>query len=332
VSLLSFPRLVIGGVVIDPPLVLAPMAGICDRYFRLTIRRLGGVGLVSMEFISSEAVTRGVKPILDKLVFSDKERPLAIQIYGRDPKRMAACAARVEELGADICDINMGCPANKVLKGCAGAALMGDLSLAAKIIEACRRRLTIPLTVKCRLGLGRGPVPVNFLELGQLCARLGVDALTLHGRTARQMYTGRADWDVIRRLKESVTIPVIGNGDVNSASDALEMFRSTGCDGVMIGRAALKDPWIFRRTASRLAGEPPGEVTLAERRDFMLAYFRWIIRDEDPRSALHKIRSFTGRYTKGLPGSRKLREAIGRLDEPRLFLAAIEEHFRDLGA
>jgi nifR3 family TIM-barrel protein len=316
----------IGGVRIDPPLVLAPMAGICDRHFRLLIRRIGGVGLVSMEFISSEAVTRGVRPELEKLRFDDEERPLAVQIYGRDPARMAECAAVVNELKPDICDINMGCPANKVLKGCAGAALMGDLGRAAGIIEACRRQLDIPLTVKFRLGLGRGEQPVNFLELGRICEDLGVDAVALHGRTARQMYTGRADWGQIRRLKESLRIPVLGNGDVRTPEDAVSMLDKTGCDGVMIGRAVLTDPWIFRKTAALLAGSPAAEPAVEERRDLILQHFRWIVRDFDDRTALHKLRTFTGRYTHGIPGGRKLRQSISRLSEPGEFVTAIEQH------
>lgn len=320
----------IGGCTVDPPLVLAPMAGICDLHYRLMMRRVGGVGLVSMEFISSEAVTRGIDAILRKMAFDQEERPLAIQIYGRDPVRMADCAALVNEMRPDICDINMGCPANKVLQGCAGAALMGDLKRAAAIIEACRRRLDIPLTVKFRLGLGRGEDPVNFLELGRICEDLGVAAVTLHGRTAKQMFSGQADWDQVRRLKESVAIPVIGNGDVKTPGDAVEMLRRTGCDAVMIGRAALTDPWIFRRTAALLAGGDAPPATLEERREVILTHFGWIARDLDPREALHKLRTFTGWYTHGVPGGRTLRQRIGQLNEPRMFLEAIEEHFAGL--
>ncbi|UCF66605.1 MAG: tRNA dihydrouridine synthase DusB [Acidobacteriota bacterium] len=322
--------LMIGRLCIDPPLALAPMAGICDRHFRLLVRRVGGVGLVSMEFISSEAITRGVRPELDKLAFSDEERPLAIQIYGRDAQRMADCAAIVDELGADVCDINMGCPANKVLKGCAGASLMGDLDRARRIIEACRRQLTIPLTVKFRLGLGRGAQPVNYLELGKICEDLGVDAVTLHGRTAKQMYTGRADWEQSRWLKQSLRIPVIGNGDVASPHDAVRMLQQTGCDGVMIGRGVLADPWIFRRTASLLAGSPPDPPTLGERLDLIRTHFRWIVREYDQRTALHKLRTFTGKYTRGLPNGRRLRHQIGTLDRADQFLPALERHFDEL--
>ena len=324
------PRLNIGDVELSAPLVLAPMAGICDRHFRLLIRRVGGVGLVSMEFISSEAVTRGVKPILEKMVFHDEERPLAIQIYGRDPERMADCASIVEELRPEVCDINMGCPANKILKGCAGAALMGDLRRAERIIEACRRRLTRPLTVKFRLGLGRGADPVNYLELGRICQDLGVAAVTLHARTAKQMYSGRAEWNEIRRLKQILDIPVIGNGDVTTAGDAVEMLRATGCDGVMVGRGVLQDPWLFRRIAARLRGEPEPVVTLAERRELTLTHFRWLAEQEEHRVAMHKMRTFAGRYTRGLEGGRRLRERIGSIATPGEFIAAIEEHYDHL--
>src|SRR5262245_21942199 len=198
-----------GDVPVDPPLVLAPMAGITDRAYRGIIRGIGGAGLVSMEFISSESLTRGVEATLNKLAFEREERPLAIQIYGSDPARMSDAAAIVEAIGADVCDVNMGCPANKILKGCAGAALMGDLDHARAIVRAVRSRVRIPLTVKFRLGLdGRG---ANWVDLGRICEGEGVTAVTLHGRTARQGFSGRADWDGIARLKDSLRIPVVGN-------------------------------------------------------------------------------------------------------------------------
>ncbi|HTO76527.1 MAG TPA: tRNA dihydrouridine synthase DusB [Thermoanaerobaculia bacterium] len=318
-----------GTVPIDPPLVLAPMAGITDHVYRLMLRQIGGVGLVTMEFISSEAITRGNARQRRKLLFSEAERPLSIQIYGSDPDRMAAAAEIVEALGPDVCDINMGCPANKVLKGCAGAALMGDLDLARRIIRAVRSKLSIPLTVKFRLGLDESRK--NFLELGRICEGEGVAAVAMHGRTARQMYTGRADWTRIAELKGTLAIPVIGNGDVETADDAVEMFRQTGCDAVMCGRATMKNPWIFRQIADRLAGRPPREATLAERRDLMLAHFSAIERTAfDPREALHKLRTMTGWYTHGLPNGRALRVRISTLATPADFRDAVEEFFGGL--
>jgi len=323
------PMLRFGTVPLDPPLVLAPMAGITDHVYRLMLRQIGGVGLVTMEFISSEAITRGNARQMRKLLFSEEERPLSIQIYGSDPGRMAAAAEIVEALGPDVCDINMGCPANKVLKGCAGAALMGDLDLARRIIRAVRSKLSIPLTVKFRLGLDESRK--NFLELGRICEGEGVAAVAMHGRTARQMYTGRADWSRVAELKRALAIPVIGNGDVETADDAVEMFRQTGCDAVMCGRATMKNPWIFRQIADRLAGRPPREATLAERCDLMLAHFSAIERTAfDPREALHKLRTMTGWYTHGLPNGRALRVRISSLETPVDFRGAVTAFFGDL--
>ncbi len=319
----------LGSFQIHPPLILAPMAGITDHAYRLMLRRIGGVGLVTMEFISSEAVSRGNARQLRKMFFSEEERPISIQIYGSDPERMAAAADIVEELAPDACDINMGCPANKVLKGCAGAALMGDPELARAIVRKVRSRLSIPLTVKFRLGLDDSRK--NFLELGRICEGEGAAAVAMHGRTARQMYTGRADWDPIAELKSALSIPVVGNGDIETAADAIEMFERTGCDAVMCGRATMKNPWIFRQISDHLAGRPAREAALEERRDLMLGHFGEIERlAAEPREALHKLRTMTGWYTHGLPNGRALRVRISELKTPSDFRAAVEDFFANL--
>lgn len=324
------PAAALGSVRIDPPLVLAPMAGVTDRDFRLIVRRIGGVGLVTMEFIASRALVRGVAKTLDLMHFVDEERPISIQIYGSDPDTMAEAARRVEAMGADVCDINMGCPANKILKGCSGCALMADLELAERIVTAARRAISIPLTVKFRLGLDDSRR--NFLELGRICEANGVDAVALHARTARQMFSGeaRAQWPEIARLKETLSIPVIGNGDVRGPEDVVEMLATTGCDAVMIGRAATKNPWIFRQCADRLAGREPQAASLAARRDLMLDHFGRVAAREDSRYALHKLRKFTGWYTHGVPHGRELRQRINELPDVPTFLAAIEEFFAEL--
>ncbi len=318
----------LGPVAVDPPLFLAPMAGVTDRDFRLIVRRIGGVGVVAMEFISSKAIVHGNKKTRELMFFSDEERPLAIQIYGSDAATMAEAARVVEELGADVCDINMGCPANKVLKGCAGAALMGDLDLARRIVRDVRRAITIPLTVKFRLGLDDGRR--NYLELGRVCEAEGAAAVAMHARTARQMFDGEADWSHLARLKATLGVPVIGNGDVREPEDALRMLAETGCDGVMIGRGATRNPWLFRQIAARLSGGRITEPTLADRRELILSHFRMVAAREPSTYALHKLRKFTGWYTHGLPHGRQLRQAINQLPDVPSFLAAVEQFFDGL--
>ncbi len=215
-----------------------------------------------------------------------------------------------------------------MLKGCAGAALMGDLGLAERMIAAVRRRLTIPLTVKFRVGLD--DKRRNYLELGRICEANGVAAVAMHGRTAKQMFRGEADWSAIARLKEALSIPVIGNGDVREPDDALEMMRQTGCDGVMIARAATKNPWIFRQIAARMAGDRVPEPTLEDRRRLILGHFRLVAEREPSKLALHKLRKFTGWYTHGLPHGRRLRQRINQLPDVQSFLAAVESFFDEI--
>jgi len=304
------------------------MAGITDMTYRLLLRRIGGVGLVTMEFVSSEGLTRGARRTERLLRHDPEERPLSIQIYGADAERMQVAAARVEEMQVEVCDINMGCPANTVLKGCAGAGLMKDLGKAKAIIAACKKALpTTPLTVKFRLGLT--DQTVNYLELGRICEGEGAAAVALHARTAKQMYTGRADWSRIARLKETVKIPVVGNGDIQAPEDVLRMFQETGCDAVMCGRATMKNPWIFKQAAALLAGGSYTQATLQERRDIILQHFQLIrVDDADlPKVMMSKLRTFTGWYTHGIPNGSELRRRIASLDSPQAFLDAVEEFF-----
>ncbi len=318
----------LGPISVDPPLVLAPMAGVTDRDFRLLIRRIGGVGVVTMEFISSKAIVQGNAKTRELMHFADEERPLSIQIYGSDVETMVEAARIVDELGPDLCDINMGCPANKVLKGCAGAALMGDLALAERMIREVKKALTIPLTVKFRLGMR--DTEKSYLELGRICEANGVAAVAMHARTAKQGFSGTADWSEIARLKETLSIPVLGNGDVRTVDDALRMLRETGCDGIMIGRGATKNPWIFGQIAAALAGREFPEPATRDRRDLILDHFRMVAEREPSKYALHKLRKFTGWYTHGLPHGAKLRRRINQLPDVPAFLTAVEEFFEEL--
>ncbi|HEX6203034.1 MAG TPA: tRNA dihydrouridine synthase DusB [Thermoanaerobaculia bacterium] len=319
----------LGPLAVDPPLFLAPMAGVTDRDFRLIVRRIGGVGVVAMEFVSATMLLQGDRRLEPVMRFCDEERPLAIQVYGGDAASMAEAARIVEAIGADLVDVNMGCPANKVLRGCAGAALMGDLALARDVVRRVVRAVSIPVTVKFRLGLDERRR--NHLELGRICEGEGAAAVALHGRTARQMFTGRADWSEIARLKAALAIPVIGNGDVTTAADALAMLAETGCDGVMIGRGATRNPWIFRQIAARRSGGRVPEPTLDDRRRLILDHFTTVIERDPPTHALHKLRAFTNHYSRGLPEGQRLRRQIATLRGPDDFLAAVERHFTEIG-
>src|SRR6266852_3805923 len=240
----------IGGVRIDPPLALAPMAEVTDTYYRSLIKELGGVGLVVSEFISAEGLTRNNDRTHQMLAFSEAERPVAIQIYGGDPDRMDDAAAIVEEQGVDIVDINMGCPVKKVVRSGAGSGMLRDFDKAAFVVEKIFRRVKIPVTVKVRKGWESDDV----LPLLERFESIGVAAIAIHGRTRAESYTGASDWKYIAHVKSELNIPVWGNGDVKVAADARRMLEQTGVDGVMIGRAALHNPFIFRDIVSGCEG------------------------------------------------------------------------------
>jgi tRNA-dihydrouridine synthase B len=294
------------------------------------VRRIGGVGMVGMEFLPAKGLVAGEKRALRLLHFCEEERPLSMQIYGSSAETLARAARIVAELGPDACDINMGCPANHVLSGCSGAALMGDLDEARRIVAAVRREIAVPLTVKFRLGLDEKRC--NYLELGHICEGEGADGVILHARTARQMFRGDAGWEHIARLKAALGIPVIGNGDVRTADDAVRMLAATGCDAVMIGRGATRNPWIFRQAAARLSGGALPEPTLDERSRMVLEHFRTILAREPEGHALHKLRTFTGVYSHGLPEGQRLRRQISALPDAPALLGAVERFFADLGA
>ena len=304
------------------------MAGVTDRDFRLIVRRIGGVGIVTMEFLSSRGLTEGEKRVKNLMHFEEEERPLSIQIYGSKADTMAEAARIVEAHGADLCDINMGCPANKVLKGCAGAALMGDLRLAEDIISQVRKAISIPLTVKFRLGLDDRRR--NFIELGRICEANGVDAIAMHGRTAKQGFRGEASWREIGELKEAVSIPVLGNGDIKQPEDAVRMLRQTGCDGVLIGRGATRDPWIFRQVMALLSNGRMTQPTWDDRRNLILDHFQTVIARDNPTLTRFKLATFTNWYSKGLPDGLSLRRQIQGLETPEDFLTALNRFFDQL--
>lgn len=302
----DFHPFAIGNVPIDPPLALAPMAEVTDMYYRSLVKELGGVGLVVSEFVSSEGLTRNNKRSKQMLAFSENERPVAIQIYGGDPDRMDDAAAMVEAEGVDIVDVNMGCPVKKIVNSGAGSALLKDFDRAARVVEKICRRVKIPVTVKVRKGWESDDV----IPLLRRFEEIGVASIAIHGRTRQESYTGASDWGYIRAVKSELRIPVFGNGDVKTPEDALRMFRQTGCDGVMIGRAALHNPFIFRDIVAYVAGEAPSDE-IDRRIEAMLRYLSRIDGAPQPdKWKMHKARTVLGWFSKGIAHGKDIRVGL----------------------
>ena len=302
----EFNSFSIGSVRVTPPLALAPMAEVTDTYYRSLIKELGGVGLVVSEFVSSEGLTRKNKRSHEMLRFQENERPVAIQIYGGDPDRMDDAAAIVEQQGVDIVDINMGCPVKKIVNSGAGSAMLKDFDKAARTVEKIVRRVKIPVTVKVRKGWESDDV----LPLLKRFEEIGVSAIAIHGRTRNEAYTGASDWNYIAHVKSELGIPLFGNGDVKTPEDAVRMFRQTKCDGVMIGRAALHNPFIFRDINAYIAGAVV--VDESERRiEAMRRYLGKIDRaPQIDKWKLHKARTVIGWFSRGIPHGKDLRQGL----------------------
>src|ERR1700674_5626373 len=254
IPMLALRPLKIGAIEALPPLALAPMAGVTNALFRKLFKPFG-LGLTVSEFVSAQSLVRMNARTLEMIDVYAEERPTAVQLHGSDPDVMARAARFVEECGADIVDINFGCPAPKIVKGGDGAAILRDPDLAVKICEAVRKAVTrVPVTVKMRLGWESDNF--TFVEIARRAEAVGIEAFTLHGRYGKQFYKGSADWAHIARLKEVLTVPEIGNGDVSSAADAVRRLRETGVDAIMVGRASLGNPWLLREIAAAMRGDP----------------------------------------------------------------------------
>ncbi|UCC24822.1 MAG: tRNA dihydrouridine synthase DusB [Gemmatimonadales bacterium] len=292
------------------PLYLAPQAGVSESPFRRLCREFGA-DVVVTEFVSAEGIVRGNQRTLDYLRFDDEERPIGIQIFGADPAAMSEAAAFVTDTFApDFVDINFGCPVKKVVKRNGGSGCLRDLDLVGRIIRACVRATSLPVTAKIRSGFDeatRDPVAI-----GLRCQEAGATVLTLHPRTRADMYSGNARWDEIAAVKEALDIPVIGNGDVRSGGDARRMRDETGCDGIMIARGSHGDPWIFKEARAALAGEPlPDSPSVEERFQICIQHARNAVAFEhDPQKAMREFRKHLGWYTKGLPGGKHLRQEL----------------------
>jgi tRNA-dihydrouridine synthase B len=315
----------IGPVEVASPVILAPMTAVTDLPFRRAVKRYGA-GLTVSEMIASQAMIRETRQSLQKSLWDPSEEPVSMQLAGCEPHVMAEAAKLNEQRGAAIIDINMGCPVRKVVNGWAGSALMRDLKGAAAIIEATVKAVKVPVTLKTRMGWDHNSL--NAPELARIAQDLGVQMITIHGRTRCQMYKGEADWAFVRKVKDAVSVPVIVNGDINTLEDSREALRQSGADGVMIGRGAYGRPWFLAQAMAELtgAGRRP-DPSLDEQLETMLQQYEEMLELYGTHTGVNLARKHIGWYTKGLPGSAELRNTLNQQDDPATVVRMLREFY-----
>ncbi len=340
----------IGSVILDSPFVVAPMAGMTDTAFRRLVKRHGGCGLVVTEMVSSEGLVRGIDRTLEYAEYTEEERPVSIQVFGGDPQKMADAAQIVEGMGADIVDVNMGCPVPKIAKHNAGCRLMRKPAHAASVVEAMTSAVKIPVTVKMRAGWNDRER--NAPELARRAQDAGAAAVAIHGRTAEQSYKGTADWKLVQQVAENLDIPVLGSGDCVEPEQAIERL-AMGASGVLVGRGVLRNPWILAQAADIAAGRRPRPVTPRDRARFLLDYIDLLLgeySDEargfrhtapgivaEPMAAtrrqrwvVNKIRALASWYSKGHEGGSHFRTRVNQAESVAAVRAIVREHFSDV--
>jgi len=327
----TLPSYRVGPVSVAPGLVLAPMSGVTDSPFRRLVKRCSGdaVGLVVSEFIQIEMLTRGNLRTAIRMAFDASERPVGIQLYGADPEMMAEAAKMVEDVGADLVDINCGCPAPKVCKRGGGAGLLRDLPNLGNILDAVVRAVSIPVTLKIRNGWSEDSK--NAPETLRVAEDAGAKAIAVHGRTRMQLYTGDADWGVVAELKRLASIPVLGSGDILAAEDARRRFAETGCDRVLVGRGAITNPWIFRQIADGFAGRAVFVPTWRDTLDALATYLDLLRQTYPEKVSPARMRMMLARLLKGFVADPDLRVRCLRLDSPDAMLAMVEAAARAHG-
>ena len=320
-------KLKIGNVELDNNIFLAPMAGITDKAFRIICKEQGA-GLVCTEMVSAKGLYYDDGKTNLLLDTKGEKRPISMQIFGSDIETMAYAAKYVSKI-ADIIDINMGCPAPKVVKNGDGSRLLLDLDLVEKIVKAVVENSLVPVTVKIRKGWDEDNIVA--VEAAKVIEKAGASGLTIHGRTRQEFYSGTADWDIIKKVKQAVNIPVIGNGDVKSKEDAIRIFEETGVDGIMIGRASLGNPWIFKDIINYLQGEKIEKVSYNQKLDTIIKHIELEVEEKGENTGIKELRKHMSAYIKNMPDATTVREKINKIETKPELIACITEYLKKLG-